>query len=719
MVLMTIAALTLLTAIILQWVTPLYESKALLRIENRERNVANFDSVITGLSADAETIESEIQVIRSRTLAKNAITALELHKDPNFNTALAQNKQSQENDWSTVLTDFFGGLKQSGEGMSDKEYQQHREWSELVDLFLDNLDVQQIEKSHVLAITYTTKNPMLATHVTNKIVDLYIGQQLKTKFEATRRATAWLNQRVSELQKAVEQSDTAVESFRRDSGLLQGKEGDLTAQQISEINSQLILAKARQTESLVRLRQINNQSDRRSAIESTTEILQSELIQRLRAQESDLQRGIAELSMEYGKRHPKMINMLASLKGLQKKIDLEERKIVRGLKNEVAIANSSVWSLQSSLDELKKEVAIANEDEVKLNALEREAEANRLLLTTFLSRFKEMSSQQDPDVHKPDVTIISTANIPVKPSFPKKIPILALSIVASGFVGLLLVFFVEHMGSGFRSGEQIEDLTGIPSLGFVPLLSGLAKQYRAPASYLIKHPKSALSQAINTLVWSIQLAHKQVPPKTILITSTQAKEGKTTIAACLAKKYALSGKKVIIVDTDFYLPSVANVFNKTNESGLIDVLSEKQTLEDVITKDDETGVDILVNGRSESSMSDILASEHVDRLLEILADQYDIVILDTCPVLVASDALILSQKVDTTLFVVRWAETKQKAVQLSLKKLINAGSNVTGVVLSMVDVKKYSLYDYGDSGSYGGQSENYYYSTPSRDDQTT
>lgn len=721
----TIAVLTLLTAVILQLVTPTYTGKALVKLNNREHNVVNIDSAISGLSSDAETIVSEIQVIRSRSLAQKVITELGLNHDPDFNHALSEesNGQSQKSGEATILTSlykkagaFFGHFMPINKinpkllrGYSEEEYEQQMEWSRLVDYFLENLDVWQIQESYVIAVEFKAKQPVMATRITNKLVDLYIKHQLDTKSEATDQAISWLNKKVSEQQKSVEKSDTAVEVFRRDSGLLQGKEGNLIAQQISQINSQLILAEATLTESLLRFEQIGNHSGSRGSIESSSEILQSVIIQRLREQEVSLQRNIAEYSTEYGKLHPKMVNLIASLRNMQYKINREEQKIVKSLKNEVEIAESRVSSLQNSLNELKAQIAESNEEDVQLKALEREAEADHLLLNNFLSRFKEISSQEGTDIHYPDATIISRANLPVKPSFPKKIPILILSIVASGLVGLLLVFFAEHMEAGFRSGEQIEKLTGIPSLGFIPLIKGLAKHKMTSPSFFVTQPRSTFSQAINSLRWNIQLSTEHRPAKTILITSSQAQEGKTTIAVSLAKKYALAGKKALIIDADCYMPSVGNHFKmKNTRGGLIDVLLNKQVLEDVIKNDKKTGIDILLNGKPKANPTNILASKRFFRLLKTLATQYDIIILDSSPVLATSDAIILSQKVDTTLFVVRWATTNQKAVTLSLHKLIKTDSHLAGIILSMVDVEKYSQYNYGDSGSYVGLLKSYY-----------
>lgn len=471
--LVTIAALTYLTVVVLQHVTPLYTANAELLIETRGRNIANPDSAVASLAVDNATIISEIQIIRSRNLAQRLITQLGLDRNSEFNHSLREKSTEDDNprsltqrliaklglDRTTEFNPAFRAKVTQDDqrnllllgSLSADEYQQQLERSRLMASFLDQLKVYQISSSRVIAIEFSATNPMTATRVVNTLMELYIEQQRNSKFEDTRRATEWLNQNISSLRKAVEQSEKEVELFRQNSGLIEGKEGTLlTVEQISQLNSQLTIAEANQTEANVRLRQIKKLIRSHGDIESASEVLDSGLIQQIRIQETELQRQIAEISTEFGRRHPKMINLVASLDGLQNKLTAEVRKVVMGLENEVAIASSRVWSLRTSLNRLKGQAADANQSIVRLNALEREAEANRVLLNTFLSRVKETTSQLDMDIQQPDASVVSYANLPIEPSFPKTVPILLLALVASSLIGFMLVFIVEYFDVGSR-----------------------------------------------------------------------------------------------------------------------------------------------------------------------------------------------------------------------------------------------------------------------------
>jgi polysaccharide biosynthesis transport protein len=718
-----VLTLSILAAAVLWSIPPRYTGEAQMMIENRGRNIVTLDSVVSGVTADAETIAGEIQILRSPELAREVIRELSLDQDPEFNNASANDEENTEDSPITSSTTFsedntgklFSQEEKSldtivdSSGISEKQYQSELRWTKIINAFLKHLDVQQQKDSRVVTIKFTSTNRITASRVTNTIVSQYIKRQLDSKFEATKMASAWLNQQVASAQKQVKISEDNVESYRKKSGLLNGKDGTLIQQQISEVNSQLIVAKADRSMASARMRLAENLLSSHGDIESASEVLQSPLIQSLRTQESDLQRKIAELSTDYGPKHPKLLNFVAELNSLQDKIEIEVRKIVNGLSNELAITDSRIATLQDNMDVLKGQLAQDNTEKVQLDALNRDAEANRILLNTFVARFKEISAQENMEVQQADATVISRAGALSEPTFPKKIPILTLAIIASSVLGIVLAFLLEHLIPGYRSGEQIEKTTGLPSLGFVPLLKGAGKVTGMSLdNYILQYPRSALAHSINALRWNIDISGKGHAPKTILITSTQPKEGKTTAAVCLARMYALTGKRVLLVDGDSYNPGIMQIFQISDAPGLSDVLLEEQTLENVVWTEKSTGLDILRSGKQVPDLTSILASSQFDAFLRSLDNAYDTVIIDSPPIAAKSDALILSQKVDATIFVVRWAETKQEAVNWGIKKLVQADGNIAGVLLSMVDAQQYSSYGYGDSGMYLRQFDNYY-----------
>ncbi|MEQ1529932.1 MAG: polysaccharide biosynthesis tyrosine autokinase, partial [Methylococcales bacterium] len=675
LVLIITFALTAVLGAVLWKIAPRFSSKAMLMIEPTGNNFVSVQSAVNGNGPDAETIASEIEVLRSPELARKVIQALNLDKDPDFiKASLGEQVQAQENGLSGIAyrirRENTGGnvddkfpviMNSSTDGEGQHQYQSELRWSRLTNTFLSYLEVANKKESRVISVEFTSKNPLIAADVPNTLVELYLKQQLDDKLAETKRASDWLNQQVSQLQQQVKVSETAVEEYRKKSGMVHGKDGVLLLQQISEVSSQLILAKTERSEASARFQQIQSRVHSNGGIESVSEVLNSELIQKLRAEESDLQRKIAELSTEFGKKHPKMINLSAELSSLQNKIHGEVGKVVNGLANESSISNSRVAMLQSNLDDLKAQVIANNAENVQLNALEREAESNRNLLNTFTARFKETSAQEDLKALKPDAKIIAHADVPAEATFPKKKPMLVVGAVGAGILALMIAFILEYLIPGLRSTEQAEQKLGLPSLGIIPLLKGAAG--KAPANFVSDQPNSALAQAINTLRWNLGMtADLNTIPRTVLITSTQPKEGKTTIAVCLAKIYAAAGKKVVLIDGDAHDQGVRKLFGLSEDPGLVDIFSKEDTLIDVIWTDPNSGIDIIRNGKRSADFSDQLASAEFDELLTNLKSRYDAVIIDAPAIVTSSDALILAQKADTTVFVARWASTKHEAI---------------------------------------------------------
>ena len=356
----TVILLTALAGIIVFQLTPRYTAETLVMIGARESKIVDLEAVLAGLSTDAESVQSEIEVMRSRGLAEKVIKHLGLDREPEFNEALRPKGLLEDaldierylpeewlaGEWMTAI------LGRAHEEALSEDDERARERVRVVDAFLENLEVSPKGRSRVIAVEFTSETAKTAAEAANTLADLYIVEQLEAKFAATQRATAWLNDRVASLREKVGESERAVEAFRKRSGLLEGKGVSLTSQEVTELNTQLILAGSARAEAEARLQQTKMLVASPDGVESAAEVLDSQLIQRLREQEAEVHRRAAELSTEYGERHPKMINVRAEIRDLKAKIRSEVAKIVKGLENEAAVARARQLSLQTSHDKL-------------------------------------------------------------------------------------------------------------------------------------------------------------------------------------------------------------------------------------------------------------------------------------------------------------------------------------------------------------------------------
>ncbi len=686
--------------------TPRYTAEAYVMIDPRRTHVVAVEDVLSGLTPDTETVQSEVEVLRSRGLAEKTVDKLGLDLDPEFNSALRPPGFLKRvlNPRSWLPASWF---PRPVEEKVDPVKRKQIERAAVVNAFLDRLSIAAQGRSRVIRIAFESEDPAKAADAANTLAEFYIVAQLEAKFEATQRANTWLAERIDELRKQVTASEQAVEEFRAKAGLVKGS-GDttVTAAQISELNSQLITARAQQAEAEARLRQVQAAMSSGAGIDTIGEVLASPLIQQLRQQQSEVERRLADLSQQYGERHPKIVSAKAELAGIDAKIRIETEKIVQGLRNDVAVAQAKVASLSGSLAQLEHKAGQLGQSQVQLDALEREAAANRTLLENFMGRAKEIGSQGS--FQEADAQIISRAEIPIVPSYPKKTILLGMSLIGSLFLGVIVAFGLELLDHGFRSSEQIEQATGVAPLGLIPALKGLRNLGKVPEEYIVERPTSAFAESIRSLRTSLMLSDVDRPPKIILVSSSTPREGKTSTVIALGRLMAGVGQRVVVMDCDLRRPRAHKMLKLQGGPGLVDHLAGEASLEEIIQKDPLSPLRFIAAGRAAPSPPDLLGSDQMRRLLKEVGERYDFVLLDSAPVLAVSDTRMLARLADKVVFLVRWAETRREVAVNGLRHLREAGASIAGVALTLVDVRKHARYGYADSGYYYGRSRKYY-----------
>jgi capsular exopolysaccharide synthesis family protein len=692
------------TALYLYQATPRYTAQALLTLDLRKSKVVNIEDVLSGLSANDSVLGTEMDILRSSYLLEKVLDKLQLDKNPHFNPALVAE------DDKSVLRKFREWLRglwflSSDTGVSPEEQEKRLRLS-IVSALQNNLVVEHRKQSNTISVSYTSLDPKEAAKVINTLADLYLTDQLEAKFEATRRANEWLAKRLENLRQEVQTAEQAVTDMRERNDMIKAGSTTLFEQHISDINAQLIQARLKKSRAEARLSQAREVMNRPGGIESLDKVLDSKTIQELRSVESTLRRKKAELSQRYGAKHPQMIQVEAEMKDLQSKIKEEANRILESLENEVQVARAEEQTLMRSLDNLRKEAGQVMDAEIQVRELERQATSARTLYENFLNRFQETREQDD--LARPDARIISRAEVPLGPSHPKKKMILALGIVGGLMLGVMGALLLEALDRGFRTGDQVEKFTGQPLLGSIPLLE---KNQGVPSDYVITKPFSSLTESLRAIRTAIQLSNVDHPPKTIMATSALPSEGKTSFCTSLAKMAAVSKTKTLVIDADLRRPSLAKLFPDLKpEKKLEDILQEANNLKEAIAVDPKTGLHlIMAHGHISSSVGELLSSQRMKQLLEKLKEHYELIILDTPPIMGVSDAWTLATQIDALVFLVRWAETPRETVQAALRHMDQLGIEVSGMVLSMVNVRQQSKYGYGGYGYYYGKYKKYYH----------
>jgi polysaccharide biosynthesis transport protein len=757
----TIAVVTGLVAALVLYLTPEYRATAALLIEPRQSHVLDVASVLEGLPKGAEVIRTQITLLRSQSYAEKAINELGLLNDPHFNVLLPQAPEADEG--GTALSDAGAGVTPVGLVEPANGYGGHSgplpatgEASEptvqdsgalawlrragagalaflglgvdqptredvapggrvspdavmqaAASILLEELEVEQFGDTYVILISYTSTDPQRASQVANKFAEIYVKDQLASKQAATARASTWLSERITELRQQVLQAEAAVETYRAEHGLLDSKGSRLNEEQLARLNQDLIIVRAERAEREARLRLIRDLRARGESLQSAPEIVASAVIANLRQQQQALQREEAQLSQEYGPRHPRIVQLQAEKQELADKIDLEVQNIIRSLENQVTVASARERALQDNLQAEMAQSADRNQADVQLRMLEREAEANRSLYTVFLNRFKELNEQQD--LLEAGARVMSKAGVPEEPSFPRPKLMIAAGFTSSMMLGTLFAFLRERFDSGLRSGRQVEQVLGLPRLGFVPSVRGLGRRGELP-NYLISRPQSAYAEAIRAVQIGLYLSNVDDPPRVILITSSLPGEGKTTLAMSLAVSAAGSGHKTVIVDLDLRRPRVAKMLDwESGSPGLVEYMAGQASLDDVIRTDpNQPKLDLIPIRRLAANPTDLLASRKMTALLDELRERYELIILDSAPILGISDTKIAARLADAVLFAVRWGKTKEEVALSGLEGLFESHANVAGAVLTQVNLRRHARYGFGDAAQYYGKYKRYY-----------
>lgn len=632
-----------------------YSASTLVMLEQRVNNIAQNSSVLSSLPSDPVAVQNQIQILTSRDLAARVIADLKLYTDPEF-----------------AKPNAITGALPSADAV--------------IDNFERHLSVAAVGLSTTIQITFKSSDAAKSAKIANAIAQAYLAGEVSYQDEATRQTTSWLLDRIHALAHQVQAAEMAVQEYRARNDITDTEGGT------SLIDQQLIAQSAALVQARSDLAQKEAISSHVSSMiaagqgADVSQVVSSPLIIQLRTQEADLLRQEAQFSAKYGPRHPKMIELESQKQNLEDKIAQEAARIGGSAKNDVAVARANVGSLAASLKAMEKNASADSLKRVKLKALEANATSTRTMYEAFVTKLRETQGA----IGMPPARIISTAAVPQQPSSPKRTLIAAASIPIGLLVGLLFALLAERAAPAMLyrlqprrapapavvTAAAPDPLRGTTVLGDIPDYESL----RA-ADAVIDRPDDAYARAVDALLARLAPHTRGKGGKVIALTAADRNEGRSALAAALARAAAQKGLRAIVIDSDFQMPRVAQAMGLSQtDLGLQDVLSGTSPLSQSLARDTRTGAFLLSPARLHAPNGQFLST--LPQLIAYLKRSFDLVIVD-CPAPdYASPSRCFLPLSDAAVVLVRWQATPRGAVSQTIDTLKALRVPATGVVFA-------------------------------------
>lgn len=710
-----VGIITAAAAIFVLSVTPRYTGTATVLIDPHRSQVANTSDqpqAASNFASDDAMIESQVLLIQSVAVLSRVVDNLHLVDDPEF---------APKPGLLDPIRNLFRSNGTPG-GRSPQEIAK----ANTIEALQRRLKVTREGTTFVIDIDVSAEDPERAAKIANAVADGYFYEQVQSRYNTNKIAASWLNRQIDDLKARVLASDKAVAEFRASNDLITTQGQTVNDQQLSELNNKLIDAHVQTAEARAKLDQVQAIAKNHGDPGTLDQALASDVIKQLRTQYAEVAKNVADVSSKYGPQHPLVVNARAQLREAQRLIDQEVGRILENTREAYRVAQSREQALKNSLAQLQSTSSSSNQAQVRLRELQREADANRTLYESFLARYKQTTAQESLDL--PDSRVVSRAEPPIRPSFPKTGLIMALAFMVGAGFGVVLAFIVDFLDRRVKSPRQAEDITGRPTLAAVPLVGTrelarrahrgrqVLEQYEPGKSamlpalmqpplmrYALEEPTSLFAEAVRAVRLAVQRSSAGVQGNIVMVSSSIDGEGKTTLAANLALSLAAVGMRTIIVDGDLRNPELSRSLCPTARIGSVEVATRQATLEQTVLFDESTGLALLPSppGRRQSGfINEFVFSGAMRRLLAHLRTQFDVVVVDSPPLVPLVDSRALAEQADRIVLAIRWDATPQDVVAQALESVAPVYHRIVGTVLTRVDLRQLRFYDYYRSSSY-------------------
>jgi len=678
--------------------TRIYDAFGSIAINKTDPTILNFKESANGGGSDyydPTDIDTEVRILKSDLLALQVIKQLNLDKQPEFggtepapSDSLALTTDALQPDsekTSTLLAGFKGGLR-----------------------------VTLVPNTRIIEIHYRSADKNLAANVVNTLINTYIEQNFKTRFESTMQASDWLSKQMVDLEMKVQTSQEKLVQYQKQHEILGiDEKQNITTSKLDELNKELTAAESDRMgkESIYRLVQ-SGDPDTAAAAATTAGSGTLGLMERMREQQADLKIQVAQLSTQFGTSYPKVVQLNTQLKEVDAQLQTEMTKVVSRVRSGYLAALQHETMLRQALDNQKQEANKLNESAIEYSLLKRDVESYRTLYEGLMEKLKEAGVTAG--LRSNNIRSVDKARVPTYPSEPNVPRNLTFALALGLSTGIGLAFLLEGIDNTVRTPEQAQAISALPSLGMIPLgsrggIEAAAKRLTVASSreavelVTQSRPQSQMAESYRALRTSLLLTSLGGPPKVILITSALPQEGKTTTSINTAIVLAQKGTRVLLIDADLRRPSIHKTLGMGPKTGLSNVLTGNATLQQAVVRSSILPtLFVLTAGTPPPNPAELLASSNMRDILAELREQYDHIIVDTPPTLSVTDAVVMSTRADAVVLVIRSGQTTKQALRRARDLLMQVNARVAGVLLNAVDLTSPDYYYYYEyQGKYG------------------
>ena len=670
--------------------TPVYRSTATLLIEgSRPKAVSMEELYVAYTGTTRDYYLTQFEIIKSREFAERLVRVMGLARNPEF-----AGRPARKHWYSALLPGSAASAPAARAADPDLE-------EGVVDAVMARTSLQPVRNTQLVKISFDAADPELAALVPNTLATIYIVADLEARGEATRRSAQFLARQSEDLKTKLVESERALQAYREREKIVEVKGVSLAgaSRQLEDLSSSLVEARRKRADLEAAYEQVNaaRQGKAAEAVETLPVVLRLPLVQRAKEVESEAERRLNDASKRYGPDHPRMVAAQAELKAAQENLKRQVATAAQGVAKDYELARANEAAIERALGRSKGDIQSHNRKEFELQALERDVASNRQLYDTFMQRSKEARAGDQP----PPIGRIVEEARPAKWAFgPNKRLIVGLSVLAALLAAMSLALLIERLNNTVKASHEVESKLGIRALGVLPVT---LTENDVPLERMFRESnQNAFSEAIRTIRSSVLLSGLQSPRKVVLLTSSIPDEGKTTLACNLGFAFS-QVKKTLLLEADMRRPKLARILGEDrNRPGLAELVADDLPVEQCVYQVADSNLYVMQSGRVPPNPLELLSSPRLAQAIEKLKEEFEVIVIDSPPVQLVSDAVMLAQLATSVLFVVRADSTPYPISRHALSRLHRADAPVLGAVLNQIDLEKADNY-YGEYSGYGNR----------------